>query len=34
MLLSEIREDLSIGESLFEFDPSAYPDTEIIELIE
>jgi outer membrane lipoprotein-sorting protein len=34
MLLSEMREDLSIGESLFEFDPSAYPDTEIIELIE
>ena len=34
MLLSEIREDKSIGESLFTFDPSAYPDTEIIELIE
>lgn len=34
MLLSEIREDDSIGDSLFEFDPSAYPDTEIIELIE
>ena len=34
MLLSEIREDKSIDESMFEFDPSAYPDTEVIELIE
>ena len=34
MLLSEIKEDKSIKDSLFEFDPSAYPDTEIIELIE
>jgi len=34
MLFSEIREDDSIEESLFEFDPLAYPNTEIIELIE
>ena len=34
MMLSEIREDKSIEASLFEFDPSAYPNTEIIELIE
>jgi len=34
MLLSEIREDKSIEESMFEFDPRAYPNTEIIELIE
>jgi outer membrane lipoprotein-sorting protein len=34
MLLSEVRKDKNIQESLFEFDPSAYPDTEIIELIE
>ena len=34
MILSEIREDKSLEESTFDFDPSAYPDTEIIELIE
>jgi outer membrane lipoprotein-sorting protein len=34
MLLSEIREEPGIGESMFEFDPAQYPDTEIIELIE
>ena len=34
MLLSKIREDNSIEDSMFEFDPLAYPNTEIIELIE
>ena len=34
MLLSEIREDRGMEESMFTFDPSAYPGTEIIELIE
>ena len=34
MLLSEIREDRGMEESMFTFDPSAYPETEIIELIE
>jgi len=34
MVLSEIREDKSIKESMFKFDPAAYPNTEIIELIE
>jgi len=34
MILSEIKEDKSLEESIFDFDPSAFPDTEIIELIE
>jgi outer membrane lipoprotein-sorting protein len=34
MILSEIKEDRSIEDSTFEYDPSAYPGTEIIELIE
>lgn len=34
MLLSGIKVDPSIKESMFTFDPSAYPDTELIELIE
>lgn len=34
MIFSEIREDRSIEESTFDYDPSAYPNTEIIELIE
>jgi len=34
MVLSEIRADQSIEDSMFEFDPAEYPNTEIIELIE
>ena len=34
MILSEVKMDQSIKESMFEFDPSEYPNTEIIELIE
>jgi len=34
MMLSEIKVDPSIKESTFDFDPLAYPDTEIIELID
>jgi outer membrane lipoprotein-sorting protein len=34
MLFSEIREDASIKDSMFDFDPAAFPNTEIIELIE
>jgi outer membrane lipoprotein-sorting protein len=34
MILSQIREDQSLKESTFEFDPAAYPNTEIIELVE
>ena len=34
MVLSEFREDKSVKGSMFEFDPAAYPNTEIIELIE
>ena len=34
MILSEIKVDQTLKESTFEFDPSAYPNTEIIELIE
>ena len=34
MILSEIKVDQSLKESMFEFDPVAYPNTEIIELIE
>jgi outer membrane lipoprotein-sorting protein len=34
MMLSEIKVDQGIGDGMFTFDPSAYPDTEIIELIE
>lgn len=34
MILSEIKEDQTIKESTFEFDPAAYPNTEIIELVD
>jgi outer membrane lipoprotein-sorting protein len=34
MILSEIKVDQTLKESTFEFDPSAFPNTEIIELIE
>jgi len=34
MILSEIRVDKTIEESTFIFDPAAYPNTEIIELVE
>ena len=34
MILSQVREVQSLGESTFEFDPAAYPNTEIIELVE
>ena len=34
MILSEMKVDQKLEESIFEFDPSAYPNTEIIELIE
>jgi outer membrane lipoprotein-sorting protein len=34
MILSQIEEDQTIEDSTFEFDPSAYPNTEIIELVE
>ena len=34
MILSEIQVDNSIKESTFTFDPAAYPQTEVIELIE
>ena len=34
MILSEIKEDKGLDESTFDFDPAAYPNTEIIELIE
>jgi outer membrane lipoprotein-sorting protein len=34
MILSQIREVQSLKESTFEFDPAAYPNTEIIELVE
>jgi len=34
MILSQIEEDPTIEESTFEFDPSAYPNTEVIELVE
>lgn len=34
MILSEIRGDQTLEESTFEFDPAAYPNTEIIELVE
>jgi len=34
MILSQIEEDQTIKESTFEFDPTAYPNTEIIELVE
>jgi hypothetical protein len=34
MILSEIKVDQSLQESIFDFDPTAYPNTEIIELIE
>jgi outer membrane lipoprotein-sorting protein len=34
MILSQIKEDRTIADSTFEFDPSAYPNTEIIELVE
>jgi len=34
MILSEIKVDPYLKESIFDFDPTAYPNTEIIELIE
>lgn len=34
MILSEIKGDQTIEESTFEFDPAAYPNTEIIELVD
>jgi outer membrane lipoprotein-sorting protein len=34
MILSRIREDQTLQDSTFEFDPSAFPNTEIIELVE
>lgn len=34
MILREVEENIAIDDSLFSFDPNAYPDTEVIELIE
>ncbi len=34
MILSDMKVDQSLQESIFDFDPAAYPNTEIIELIE
>jgi len=34
MILSQIKGDQTIEESIFEFDPAAYPNTEIIELVD
>jgi outer membrane lipoprotein-sorting protein len=34
MILSEVREDKTLNESMFKFDPLAFPNTEIIEIIE
>ena len=34
MILSQIREDKTLKESIFKFDPTAFPNTEIIELVE
>ena len=34
MILTEVKVDQILKESMFDFDPSAYPNTEIIELIE
>jgi outer membrane lipoprotein-sorting protein len=34
MILSEMKVDQTLKESIFDFDPSAFPNTEIIELIE
>jgi outer membrane lipoprotein-sorting protein len=34
MILSEIKGNQSLDEGTFEFDPAAYPNTEIIELVE
>jgi hypothetical protein len=34
MILSDIREVKSLDDKIFTFDPSQYPNTEIIELIE
>ena len=34
MILSQIREDNTLKESIFKFDPTAFPNTEIIELLE
>jgi outer membrane lipoprotein carrier protein len=34
MILTKIEEDQTIKDSTFEFDPSKYPNTEIIELVE
>ena len=34
MILSRIREDNTLNESIFKFDPTDYPNTEIIELVD
>ncbi len=34
MIISQIREDNTLQESIFRFDPTAYPNTEIIELVD
>jgi len=34
MILSQIREDNTLQERIFRFDPAAYPNTEIIELVD
>lgn len=34
MILREVEENIALDDSLFSFDPNAYPDTEVIELIE
>ena len=34
MILREVEENLALDDTLFSFDPNAYPDTEVIELIE
>ena len=34
MILSEMKADQTLKDSIFDFDPSAFPNTEIIELIE
>jgi hypothetical protein len=34
MILSQMREVQALSESTFDFDPAAFPNTEIIELVE
>jgi len=34
MILSEMKADQTLKDTIFDFDPSAFPNTEIIELIE